>query len=171
VRTGWLWFGPWLVLVGKGWTSPYFLGLALEAGDKLPLTELVQPAGDVAGLFADLQDAGIHVAVVTTDGRADTEEALRLLGVAHLADWVVCGDDGLPSKPAPDMLLAASKGLGEDPARCAVVGDTVGDLWMAERAGAGLRVAVRTGAGDPAILAEHADIVLDSIDDIRVAAI
>jgi len=143
---------------------------AFEAGDELPLAALVHPAGDVASVFAQLQDAGIQVAVVTTDGRADTEETLRLLGVDHLVDVTVCGDDGLPSKPAPDMLLAASERLGRDPARCAVVGDTMGDLGMAERAGAGFRVAVLTGPGDPAILAEHADVVLASIDEIVIAA-
>ena len=142
--------------------------LAFRAGEELPLADLVQPAGDVVGLFTQLRDAGVQVAVVTTDSRADTEESLRLLGVEYLVDQLVCGDDGLPSKPAPDMLLAASEGLGQDLARCAVVGDTLGDLLMAERAGAGLKVGVRTGAGDPALLAEHADVVLDSIDGIQV---
>jgi phosphoglycolate phosphatase-like HAD superfamily hydrolase len=143
--------------------------LAMEAGDELALADLVEPAGDVVSLFAHLHDAGVRVAVVTTDARADTEETLRLLGVERLVDSVVCGDDGLVSKPAPDMLHAASEGLGQDVIRCAVVGDTLGDLGMAERAGAGLRVAVLTGAGDPTILAQHADVVLDSIDDISVA--
>jgi phosphoglycolate phosphatase len=144
--------------------------LAFQVGNELPLAELVQPAGDVAGLLAQLQGAGVRVAVVTTDSRADTEETLRLLGVDHLVDQLVCGDDGLPSKPAPDMLFAAGEGLGQDLARCAVVGDTLGDLIMAERAGAGLKVAVLTGAGDPDLLAEYADVVLDSINGIRVVA-
>jgi phosphoglycolate phosphatase-like HAD superfamily hydrolase len=144
--------------------------LAFEAGDELPLVDLVQPAGDVAGLFAQLQDAGVQVAIVTTDSRSDTEETLRLLGVDHLVDHLVCGDDGLPSKPAPHMLLAAGQGLGQDPGRCAVVGDTLGDLRMAQQAGAGLKVAVLTGAGDPTLLTEHADVVLESIDGIWLEA-
>ena len=144
--------------------------LALKTGDELPLASLVQPAGDVVGLFTQLHGAGVQIAVVTTDSRADTEESLCLLGVEHLVDQLVCGDDGLPSKPAPHMLLAASERLGQDLARCAVVGDTLGDLSMAERAGAGLKAAVLTGAGDPILLAEHADVVLDSIDGIQVVA-
>lgn len=142
---------------------------AFETGQELPLASLVQPAGDVAGLLTQLQAAGVRVAVVTTDLRAETEETLRLLGVEHLVDELVCGGEGLPSKPAPDMLLVASQGLGLDPAHCAVVGDTLGDLLMAERAGAGLKVAVLTGAGDPALLVQHADVVLGSIDEIRIA--
>jgi phosphoglycolate phosphatase len=135
----------------------------------LPLADLVHPAGDVARLLERLQAAGTRVAVVTTDHRAETEETLHILGIDHLVDRVVCGDDGLTSKPAPDTLLDAFRCLGARPARAAVVGDTLADLLMAERAGAGLKVAVRTGAGDPALLSAHADIVIDSIDDIIVS--
>ncbi len=141
---------------------------AVEAVNVLPLADLIYPTGDVAGLLAQLQDAGVRVAVVTTDQRAETEETLRLMGIAHLVDDTVCGDDGLPTKPAPDMLQAACGYLGIDPARTAVVGDTVADLLMAGRAGAGLKVAVLTGAGEPTLLHKQADVVLQSIDEIVV---
>jgi HAD superfamily hydrolase (TIGR01509 family) len=140
----------------------------LQVAGEMPLPELVRPAGDVAGLFARLRHAGIRVAVVTTDHRAETEGALRLIGAEPYVDSLVCGDDGWPSKPAPDTLLSACQRLQVDPSRTAVVGDTQADLLMAQRAGAGLRVAVLTGAGDPAILAASADVVIRSIDDITV---
>ena len=54
--------------------------------------------------------------------------------------------------------------------RTAVVGDTLGDLIMAERAGAGLRVGVLTGAGTREVLAPYADVIIESVDDIRAAA-
>jgi HAD superfamily hydrolase (TIGR01509 family) len=135
----------------------------------LPLAGLVSPAGDVLGLFAQLHQVGVRVAVVTTDGRAETEEALHLLHVAPYVDHLVCGDDGFPSKPAPDMVLAACQRLGVDPSRTVVVGDTQADLLMAQRAGVGLRVAVLSGPADPGLLAAHADVVIQSIDDISVA--
>jgi HAD superfamily hydrolase (TIGR01509 family) len=139
---------------------------AFEAASALPLADLIRPTGDVAGLLARLQAAGVRVAIVTTDHRAETEESLCLMDIAHLVDDTVCGDDGLPAKPAPDMLQAICKRLGIVPARTAVVGDTEADLLMAGRAGAGLKVAVLTGAGEPALLHEQADVVLNSIDDI-----
>lgn len=141
---------------------------AFEAIDVLPLADLIRPTGDVAGLLPQIQGAGVRVAVVTTDQRAETEETLRLMGIAHLVDDTVCGDDALLTKPAPDMLQAVCRRLGIAPARTAVVGDTVADLLMAERAGAGLKVAVLTGAGEPALLRGHADVVLRSIDEIFV---
>ncbi len=141
---------------------------AFDTTAELPLASLVRPAGDVAGLLAQLRQAGVQTAVVTTDHRAETEETLRLLGVSGLVNQVVCGDDGLPSKPAPDMLLAVLERSGLRPSRTAVVGDTLGDLLMAERAGAGLKVAVLSGAGLGPALGQHADVVLQSIDEIIV---
>ena len=142
--------------------------LAVQAGAELPLPSLVRPAGDVLGLVEKLKGAGVRVAVVTTDDRDATEETLHMLGIAHLVDHLVCGDDGVPSKPAPDMLLATLRRLGAEAGRTAVVGDTVADMLMAQRAGAGLRVAVLTGAGERALLSGHADVVLGSIDEIAV---
>jgi phosphoglycolate phosphatase len=141
---------------------------AFETSSDLPLADLIRPTGDVAGLLERLQDCGVRVAVVTTDHRAETEETLRIMGIAHLVDHSVCGDDGLPIKPAPDMLQAACGRLGVEPARAVFVGDTMADVLMAGRAGAGLKVAVLTGAGEPALLREHADVVLRSIDEIVV---
>jgi phosphoglycolate phosphatase len=143
--------------------------LAFGIGEELPLASLIRPTGDVVRLFERLRGAGVRLAVVTTDHRAETEETLRLMEIAHLVDLLVCGDDGLPSKPAPDMLLAACQGQGVEPGRSAVVGDTMGDILMAQRAGAGLTVAVLTGAGDEAGLRSHADVVLQSIDEIEIA--
>lgn len=142
---------------------------AFQATAQMPLSDLIEPAGDVRSLFASLRAAGVRVAVVTTDHRAETEETLRILGAAHLLDHLVCGDDGIPVKPAPDMLLAACQHLGVRPERTAVVGDTMGDLLMGRRAGAGFRVAVLTGAGTRELLSPNADALLGSIDEISVA--
>jgi phosphoglycolate phosphatase len=142
---------------------------AFDTDADYPLASLVRATGDVVGLLETLRIGGVHVAVVTTDHRPDTERTLDILGIAHLVDLLICGDDGLPTKPAPDMLLATCERLAVAPARAAVVGDTLGDLLMAQRAGAGLRVAVLSGAGDRALLARHADVVLDSIDDIALS--
>lgn len=141
---------------------------AFETSSVLPLADLIQPTGDVPGILERLRDAGVRVAIVTTDNRAETEETLRLMAIAHLVDHTVCGDDGLLTKPAPDMLLAACEKLDVAPSRTAVVGDTVADLLMAQRADAGFEAAVLTGAGDPTQLRVHARVVLASIDEIAV---
>jgi len=145
----------------EDWTRHVFADRA-----DLPLVDLIRPTGDVVGLLKRLQARDIRVGVITTDYRVATEETLRSMGIAHLVDHVLCGDDGLPWKPAPDTLLATCDGLSIPPARVVVVGDTVADLLMGRRAGAGLSVAVLTGAGERDQLAAYADAVLDSIDEI-----
>jgi phosphoglycolate phosphatase-like HAD superfamily hydrolase len=139
-----------------------------EVADELPLAQLMEPLADVAGLFGQLRGAGVQVAVVTADHRTETELTLNSLGVNRLVNQIICGDDGLLPKPAPDMLLTACYRSAVTPARTAAVGDTLGDMLMAERAGAGLRVAVLSGVGDSALLERHANVVLDSIADIRL---
>lgn len=133
------------------------------------LSGLVSPTTDLVAFFTALRRAGARVAVDTTDDRAATEATLRLLNVDQLVDRLICGDDGLPGKPAAERLLATCQALDVPVARTVMVGDTVFDLLMGRRAGAGLVVGVLTGASDRATLAAHADIVLDSVAQIEVA--
>jgi HAD superfamily hydrolase (TIGR01509 family) len=142
---------------------------AFETSSVLPLADLIRPTGDVPGVLERLRKVGVRVAIVTTDNRAETEETLQLVSIAHLIDHTTCGDDGLLIKPAPDMLLAACEKLSVEPSRTAVMGDTVADLLMAQRAGAGFAAAVLSGVGDPVQLRAHARAVLTSIDEIAVA--
>ena len=140
---------------------------AALAPEKLP--GLLHPTADLPVLLSSLQEAGIRVAVDTTDDRAATEATLYLLGVERLIDSVICGDDDLPGKPSAERLLATCRALGVPVARTAMVGDTVFDLMMGRRAGAGLVAGVLTGASDRATLSPHADVVLNSVAELQVA--
>jgi phosphoglycolate phosphatase len=161
------------ILYRRGNSWPDALDRVLEAfqtQERFPLASLIRPAGDVSGVLAGLRRAGVKVAVTTTDHRAETEETLRLLACDHFVDAVVCGDDGIPPKPGPEMLLAVCQDLGVSPKDAAVLGDTAGDMLMALRAGAGLKVGVLTGAGEENTLSAIADVVLRSINEVRVAS-
>lgn len=136
----------------------------------LPTADLVQPLGDVARVFGQLTQAGIRIALVTTDDRAATEATLPLLGIEAQVSLLVCGDDQTPTKPAPDAIRHLGAELGIESAHTMVVGDTAADMLMATRAGVGCRVGVLSGVGDQAALAAHADVVLSSIDEIQVVA-
>lgn len=133
------------------------------------LPRLTQPTTDLTSLFLALRRAGIRVALDTTDDRSATEATLNFLNISHLVDSVVCGDDDLPGKPAPERLLATCQRLSVPAERTVMVGDTVFDLLMGQRAGAGLVVGVLTGATDWATLAAHADVVLNSIAELRAS--
>jgi phosphoglycolate phosphatase-like HAD superfamily hydrolase len=128
---------------------------------------LLRPTADLPALFDGLRRAGVRMAVITSDDHAPTALTLEWLGVAQHVEFLAAADDPYPHKPAPDAVWAACAALGVDPARTAFVGDSTTDMLMAQRAGVGLRVAVRTGLMDEPILAPHADIVLASVGEIN----
>jgi len=155
---------------GFGWTEATKLAdEALECrGSELDLAATVRTIGDVAGLFQRLRQAGIRIAVVTTDERLITEPMLELGGIADMVDFLACSDDGLPIKPAPDAVLAACKHTGIAPLETIVVGDNTADMQMGRRAGVRLCVGVLSGVAKAGDLDSDADVVLDSIHDIVV---
>ncbi|HYB09182.1 MAG TPA: HAD family hydrolase [Alphaproteobacteria bacterium] len=134
----------------------------------LPTGDLVRPVGDVRQLFQRLAGAGVKVTVVTSDDRTPTLATLELLGVACYVAGIVCGDDPIPNKPAPDSLLYLSREFAVPVERIMMVGDTPGDISTGKSAGVGCCVGLLSGAGKRGDLAPHADAVLTSIDDIRV---
>jgi len=124
---------------------------------------LARPFTDLVALFTELRRSGHRLAIATSDDRLPTERTLDALGIAGLIDGIACADDGRPSKPAPDAVLALCADLGVRPARTAVVGDAPADLRMGRAAGAGLVIGVLTGVGDRSILQPLADVVLESV--------
>jgi phosphoglycolate phosphatase-like HAD superfamily hydrolase len=124
---------------------------------------LAKPVTDLPALFTTLRARGLRLAVATADDRAPTQTTLEAFGIARLIETLVCADDGIPLKPAPDMILTICQRLQVPPARTLMVGDTVADLRMGRAAGAGRVVGVLTGANTAADLAPHADVVLPSV--------
>lgn len=127
---------------------------------------LARPLADLTGLFGHLRTAGVRIAVATSDDRDPTERTFAALGLTGQIDATVCADDGIAVKPAPDMVLHLCAELGIEASRTAVVGDSVADLEMGHRAGAGLVVAVLTGVEKSDSLAPRADLVLASVADL-----
>jgi phosphoglycolate phosphatase-like HAD superfamily hydrolase len=135
----------------------------LEAWHAPDPVALARPLADLRALFEGLRAGGARIAVATGDDRQPTQATLEAFGVAGLVDELSCGDDGMPTKPAPDAVLALCRGLGVAPGRAAVIGDTVADLQMGRTAGAGLVLGVLSGAGAASDLAPYADHLIDSV--------
>jgi phosphoglycolate phosphatase len=130
---------------------------------------LARPLADLPALFGALRARGFRIAVATSDDHAPTEATLASLGVAALVDAVCGADDGVPNKPAPDMVLRLCKQLDISPTHAVVVGDAVADLQMGRAAGVGLVVGVLSGLSSAALLAPHADVVIASVADLIAA--
>jgi len=99
----------------------------------------------------------------TTKGTPTTRNILTQFGLIDYFDHVQ-GTDGIPCKPAPDVILAALAALGASPQDCLMVGDSPADMEAGKRAGV-KTCAVRYGYGDPEKLARMKPDYW--IDDLR----
>ena len=130
----------------------------------------VHPVPGAAEVISYLRANGVKVALTTGFDRDVATLLLSALGWTRLTiDVVVCGDDVLNGRPAPDLILLAMKLTAvDDPARVANVGDTTLDLESAARAGVRWNIGVLTGAHTREALerAPHTAIV-QSIVDLR----
>jgi HAD superfamily hydrolase (TIGR01509 family) len=96
--------------------------------------------------------------------------SLEVTGLAPLFDHVFSAVQVARGKPAPDLYLLAAKTLGEPPARCIVIEDTVRGV-MAGRA-AGARVVGFAGAAHatPALAADlaraGAEVIISAMHEL-----
>lgn len=113
----------------------------------------------------------VPLAVASSAHPAVIEAALAATGLADAFDVVVSSDEVEHGKPEPDVYLEAARRLGVDPAGCVVVEDSLNGVLAARRAGM-VAVLVPNGSVPPAPGArEAADLVLESIEEFRPAAI
>jgi len=138
------------------------------ARDGLDWATVIEPIADAPALLAALRQAGYLLALATADDREPTERALRALGIENAFDCVVCGDDGVPLKPEPDMALGICASLNVAPSQAMMLGDTTLDLIMAKKAGFGWAIGVTSGALAAKDLEDHADMVIPDIGAIQV---
>lgn len=135
------------------------LGLATQA-------VLVPGAKEV---LRELSDAGIKIGIATNDSKQRT---LALLEAAGLSPWIsayACRDEVQAGKPAPDLLELACERLELGPQECFLVGDSVMDMHLAERAGGvKWKVGVLTGASRAQDFRGHADVVLASVREMQI---
>ena len=159
-----------LLQYGHGWQEAellaerYFAPVLAEP----PTLDMLHPVTNLPKLFAALRKAGVRIGVVTSDDLGPTEATLNLLGVRHQVGFLACADSGYPAKPMPQAVWAACEQYKIDPSRTVFVGDSTTDMETGRRAKVGLRVAVLTGMMKREKLAPLADIVINSIGEMRV---
>ena len=132
-----------------------------DAASALPTAEMIRPIYAPATLQT-LHNAGIQLAILTSDDRAPTEETVRLLQIEHLFSAIGCADDPIPNKPNPAGIHRISSLLNIDPANMIMVGDSNGDMLTGRSAG----VASTVGVGSVNRFGANADIVVPSVDHL-----
>jgi len=101
---------------------------------------------------------------------SSSKNAVWVLTAAHLlepfpvvVDGVVATDEGLASKPAPDMFLHAARAMNVDPKRVVVFEDAISGVAAAHAGAFALVVGVDRGVGSDALIGAGADIVVDDL--------
>ena len=111
---------------------------------------------------------GTKVAVVSSSRNA--REVLDASGLAPrfdvVTDGLVAAEEHIAGKPAPDMFLNAAARLGVEPADAVVVEDAVSGVAAGHAGDFGLVVGVDRGAGDAALRAAGAEIVIDDLAEL-----
>ena len=75
------------------------------------------------------------MAVATGSHRELAEITLELIGMAGWFNTIVCAEDVVNPKPAPDIFLEAARRMGIEPARCCVYEDADLGILGARKAG------------------------------------
>ena len=118
-------------------------------------------------LFPGAQEAlaalGGRKSTATTKGTPTTRAVLTQFGLIQYFDHVQ-GTDGIPYKPAPDVLLTAMAAMGARPDDCLMVGDSQADMAAGHAAGV-KTCAVRYGYGDRQAMARFEPDYW--VDDLR----
>jgi len=87
-------------------------------------------------LVQQCRAAGLRVAVASSADRIKIEANLRQIGLpAPWWDAVICAEDVVHKKPAPDIFLAAARQLGLAPTGCVVIEDAINGVQAAQAAG------------------------------------
>jgi HAD superfamily hydrolase (TIGR01509 family) len=97
--------------------------------------ELVRAVPGIAAALAELRDAHVAVAVVTSKARPRFVLDARRAALEDLIDVAVCVEDAAAAKPDPRPVVAALEILGIPAANALMVGDTVVDVAAGRRAG------------------------------------
>ncbi len=90
-----------------------------------------------AGAFLrHLRSVGVAVAVVTNNLRSEQEEKLRVTGLKHFVDHLICSEQVGVTKPDPRIFRVALRRAGAHPRTAVMVGDSwESDIVGAARAG------------------------------------
>ena len=153
---------------GRGWLEALKIARnAFEEADRYFKDATTSPlfAGSLE-VLKYLSDVGLKLGILSA---ARTLRVQAFVKFHQLEPYIQLqqGVDEGPSKPDPALFLQACHTLGVEPASTLMVGDSVGDIEMARRAGAAGCIGICWGNPAAAHL-ETADVAIAQLDEIQV---
>jgi len=128
--------------------------------------EYVQLFDQVEEVLAKLHESGIKLGVVTTKMRLTTDKGLAFTNIAKYMGAVITIDDVKHAKPHAEPVQKALEGLGADPARTLMVGDSTVDIQSGLNAGVKTVGVAWSLKGEQVLRNVGADYIIHSMRDI-----
>ncbi len=136
--------------------------------DRLLAQDGVSPYAGSVALVERLVDLGVRMAVVSSSKNAPS--VLAAAGIDHYFPVVVDGNvatrEGLRGKPSGETFVYAARQLGVPVERAVVVEDAVSGVAAGRDGGFGLVVGVDRGAGEEALRAGGATVVVSDLAEL-----
>ncbi len=128
-----------------------------------PLIELFD---DVAVTLETLKKAGVTLLISSNNIRSVLDRLTARLNIAQFFDDIICADDVVNTKPAPDIALLALERYNVKPEEALVVGDSTYDMDMGREANCHL-CGVSFGSHTPEMLRDKgAHYVIDHYSEL-----
>lgn len=125
--------------------------------------EEIQAIGNVKLLFTRLNDEGYTLGIVTADDYQSTKFTLEYLEIDHLVTFVATGDQ-YKAKPAAEAIETFSAATQIPAKQILFIGDSIVDMEFSKNCRKG--IAVLSGVGEKATLAQYTDAIYPTIHDI-----
>lgn len=153
---------------GRGWLE----SLAIAKSAFTESDKYLQETANTSPLFTGslevlkcLSQAGLKLGILSAASTARVEAFVKRHQL-ELYLQLQQGVDQGPSKPDPVLFLQACQTLGVEPKSTLMVGDSAGDIEMAQRAGAAGCIGICWGTSTTHLKA--ADVVINQLDEIQV---
>ncbi|MBQ4146246.1 MAG: HAD family phosphatase [Clostridia bacterium] len=112
------------------------------------------------------RENGIVCGVATSTSRERAEKLISMSGVSEYFSAVVCGEDVVCGKPAPDIFLIAAERLGISPGNCIGIEDSRNGILSVSRAGM-LAVLVPDLIVPDYEMKNAADIIFENLIEVK----
>ncbi len=157
----------YIAATGRGWIeAKNIVDRAFTEADRIVPNDL--PGQMLPGspeLIDRLFQAGLPLGILSNAPSADVRNFVQHHQLQPYLKLQM-GADGAITKPNPILFLQACEQMGVEPARTLMIGDSAGDIEMAQRAGAAGCIAIDWGTSAPHLAG--ADVVINHLEAIQL---
>ncbi len=155
---------------GRGWIESLSIARrGFEEADRV--LQKTAPSPLFVGCLEVLQflsQAGLKLGILSAARTARVKEFVKYYQLENYIQLEM-GVDEAPSKPDPALFLQACQKLGVEPGATLMVGDSMADIEMAQKAGAAGCIGICWGKPLAAHL-ETADVAIAQLDEIQIVS-